>query len=574
MPVNIFDNQKTGIAASNAVTLNNAVKELDVKKETSHAPKITNSDEMFDHMVQNGKKPDNAGMDVLKGLLSKAAQSNISLKALQKEISGKQDLLDDRDNSPSDDMVSISSKSTEGSKKQSAADIAGFMKQNNITQKEAAPILQQYVSLLEEKSYSRSLDRKKSLEKNMEELESEMSKKGLSKDQINSIKKQIVTTGGKVSLGMKDELQKKEEKPLHEQTAIKTETAKMIKAQALKNIRDSVLAREMASGKLEQVMADNAGFAQVDEYLVGILGLKRNSQEYVDKRNALVKEAQSMALEDIGDFSYRELESTFIQKCLKGNMSIDDKMTAELIKLAGKSGNINEWVKNTWLPGKDNMGFVKINVPDSNSSMMNDFMNGKQNSGKGQEPDDGDGSLEELLKSRLMATHVSGMLKTGLRARIETHFKVVGLEKQLKRIGVTTEVIGQLKEEARLGALEKGKEIVFEALLELTTILPDKTLPAYQLTERKLANTLKALEKMGFPLDEMELKSFRQNAAAKMRDIVRAQIKALEGENGGVTLNKQGESNLKMLKKLLENINTELGIENTEYGEEGQVLVA
>lgn len=631
MPINIVD---TGIAAQQAgersAVLNNAIKDVKDSPELDPQKKIVTTEDMAEKMLEKGGNTQGSGMEVLRSLIKKAAANNLVLDVLdsrqdmQDEIS---DILEDKSaGKTAKDMVSISSRHNTSRQIKLAQMIMQNigLKGDASTLRTIEPLLAEYVQLVsdtlikkqdrtktpearltaaadegKEKSVSDTLldraaasasrasrqdgkkgqawaegDATKEDSDVLERLESRLLDKGLSKEQVRQVRQQALasvarTMMGKVSdprsisgtlseLGMTGEQIKD----------ITQNAAKEARAKLVSEVKDSIIARELSQGKLETMMTEHRAYSAIDDYVASRVRDLGDGDDFMQTKIDIISQAKAQAKEELAKFSISELENSFIGKLAKGGTGANDKITMQLVNIAQKTGDLDKWMEKGWLPLKKDLGFEEDYIPQNEEFVSSD---GQGQSGQeGQEQKDPE---EELLKSRLIAEYVSGLLQTGLKAKIETSFKVMGYEKGLRKLGVTTEVIGKLKEDARYIAAKKAKEVIFEGMLEMSSLVTDKQNTSYQLAERKVKNMVDAMKKMGIEVTDKDLESAKMNAASRMRTVVEMQIKVFESGQGG-RRSPVIDKEVKRLGHVLKSLNKELGIESPDVQERKEALIA
>ena len=128
--------------------------------------------------------------------------------------------------------------------------------------------------------------------------------------------------------------------------------------------------------------------------------------------------------------------------------------------------------------------------------------------------------------------------------------KIRKLKNGLMRLGIFTKGLDEkIKSEAKILAKLKTMEMLDEALHERASLFdPAKD----KLTDNKIKNCLKNLERLGFSLGDQGFEDLRNKANRHMYDLVKRELASVEKETGAASQKKAQQ-----LEKLLSRLQVE-----------------
>lgn len=494
--------------------------------------------------VLEGKSNASTGLELLKNFLSKAADIGVVLnpKTVAQGVKGKlgelEELFGKKENF--EDLVEISKKAAERSTKQSKVSRllgkSGYGGGGGPDGEEMGPqgkaALQQFVALCSEALTTNNPDKLKL----KRELQAKLEEAGVSRGKLQEIEGNI-------------------------RGSARSEIAEQIK--------NTLLLRMLAPRKgLERIMYERKANDLIDFlYSNGKLveGDVKSNQEKIQQ---MVDMLQNEANQELKSFLPEELENLMIKKTLAQDTDFKDIL--KLIDIGAKAKfDAQAWIKEVWMPRKDDLGLVLIDAPPSltGTAVDTNTDHPQRRPKHGYEFDATD--EKELHINRLRALYMQKALKGGFR--LDTFFKIQKSKQGLIRLGVFTKGLDkELKHEAKILAKMKSLEILNEALLERGTLY-ELAGPAFKLNEKKIKTDLRNLERLGMPISRDEFIQKRDAASLQMLSVAQRELEVVEGKLAH-SHSPQAEKKQKLLIKLMRRLKEEVGEEAFNTPQENDIF--
>lgn len=442
--------------------------------------------------------------------------------------------------------------------------------------------------LLEQEENNKTNGRSKEAKERMDQLEKNLQKSGLSKDEISRIKANIKNGGAQVQGSEKQKrsvfknntflnknLSSKQNAMVREYTSLlpklftamekgmsdssyqvlakkvtdletklrregmtsqqlhdlKMQIKTSIRGKLVSQLKDSAIARMFAENQGDNV-ADQLNLSSSkrrENFLMNFMyGQHRLGGEdfgnYQNGRRGMYQHLAITAREEMRSFVFDELMNSLIRQ--KANPDLSKAEQANIDKLFYLANRSDAAVYNTTYSMHDILD--DLGFVDFTIEDFESDMGGDQEQ-KEKQPDYGEYGFgeddeRELLINRYKSLLMQRAINPSARTFVGTQFKLMSTKKGLIALGVFTEEL-----EEQLG--EDAKKLAIEKLLEMLkeSLMERATYyklegSAYKLNEKKIKSVLKNIQKLDAALSEEEFVKLKDQANKRMFDITNREL--------------------------------------------------
>ncbi|MFC1570926.1 hypothetical protein ACFL31_00075 [Candidatus Margulisiibacteriota bacterium] len=485
MPVQQNNIQQQGVAAGLSAAENVAdALRSELQRGDTATSKTKPSENLLKTLLQGSSRE--AGKSMLSNLLSKLADFT------PKKISNQMEreygsLFESKEENYADKidlkyLRSLTAQSSKGNSAEKGEEQTGLLKKNDD--------VRQYI-----KAYSSFLVNGGSeVKKKVDQLEQRLLKKGKVKaDELNQCR---------------------------------TQTAKSVREEVLKQVKRSFYKTLFAQGKLEHALA-RFGTNKIIEWanLNDRVGGKDFGGHEGEMKSA-AKEAAHEAKEEIKDFLRDEFPRALVKKYTvdsNARKGVDQEIDS-LLQLAFKAGFDVEAFIGKIPQIMEDQGLVRVIqnnlAPDASADQ------GQKERQKYQyNPEEEKDVLMEKLRVLYMQVAVFGDWRT----KLEVSFKMLRTKNDLIKLGVKMEdVCPDLQKEGRKLAKLKLVQMLNEGFEE-RACYARLAGPAWKMTERKIKTVLRNLDRLGLDLDDKDLSDMRDEANQKIFTEVEHELSLIDG---------------------------------------------